>query len=103
MVIGVSFFAMIVYRMHVTHKQRAAEKFSTARKIKKPWVFWSAHGLVCLFGFSGHSARAGQTLAKKIIKAKKSAGEKAAHRFQSFQRLKSEKNTRSLFPCQAFS
>jgi hypothetical protein len=43
---------------------------------------WSAHGLVCLFGFSGHSARAGQTLAKEAIKVKKSAVDEASHRFR---------------------
>jgi hypothetical protein len=70
---------------------------------KKPWGFWSAHGLVCRFEFSGHSARAGQTPAKKIIKAKISAGVKAEHRVHSFQAQNFWKNTRSPFPCQAFS
>jgi hypothetical protein len=58
--------------------------FSTALKLKNRGVCRSAHGLVCLFGFSGQSARAGQTLAKKAIKIKKSAGDKANHRFCPF-------------------
>jgi len=70
------------------HKQRAGEKFSTARIRKSRGFFWSAHGLICRFEFSGHSARAGQTLAKKMIKAKISAGKKAEHRVLSFQAQK---------------
>jgi hypothetical protein len=53
--------------------------------------------------FSGHSARAGQTLAKKAIKVKISAGGKSSHRVLAFQTLKWRKNTRSDFSCQAFS
>jgi hypothetical protein len=34
--------------------------------------------------FSGHSARAGQTLAKKEIKVRKSAVAKAEHQVNSF-------------------
>jgi hypothetical protein len=64
--------------------------------------FWSTHGLVCLFEISGHSARSGQTLAKKEIKAKKSAIVNAEHRVDSFQTQKIEKNTSLPFPCQAF-
>jgi hypothetical protein len=63
---------------------------------------WSAHGLVCLFGFSGHSARAGQTLAKKI-KAKIFAGIEAEHRVHSFHAQKSQEDTVPPFSCQAFS
>jgi hypothetical protein len=57
--------------------------------------FWSDHGLVCLFGFSGHSARAGQTLAKKAIKVKKSAVEKAEHRIHSSTVEKAQKKYRA--------
>ena len=53
--------------------------------------------------FSGHSARAGQTLAKEAIKVKKSAGAKAGHRVESFIVQKFKKNTGSIPACQAFS
>jgi hypothetical protein len=39
--------------------------------------------LIRLFGFSGQSARAGQTLAKEKIKAIKSAGGESKHRIHS--------------------
>jgi hypothetical protein len=55
---------------------------------------WSAHGLVCLFLFSGHSARAGQTLAKEAIKVKKSAVVKSEHPVHSFNVHKVEKKYR---------
>jgi hypothetical protein len=42
--------------------------------------FRSAHGFVCLFRLSGHSARAGQSLAKKVIKVKVAAGTSVKHR-----------------------
>jgi hypothetical protein len=66
------------------HKQRAGAMFSTALEAKQPWVFWVAHGSVCLFGNSEQSARAGQTLAKKAIKVKKSAVDQACHPVRSF-------------------
>jgi hypothetical protein len=53
-----------------------------------------AHGLVCLFVFSGHSARAGQTLAKEAIKVKKSAVAKAEHLVHSFNVKKVRKKYR---------
>jgi hypothetical protein len=51
----------------------------------------------------GHSARAGQTLAKKAIKIKKPPGRKILHGFHSVEVKKRGKNTGLLRACQAFS
>jgi hypothetical protein len=77
--------------------------FSTAFEMKSRGVLRSAHGLVCLLGSLGHSARARQTLAKKIIKAKIAAGIKTKHKFNPFIAPNLQKNTGSPLPCQAFS
>jgi hypothetical protein len=65
--------------------------------------FWSAHGLICLLGSWGHSARARQTHAKKIIKVKIAAGIKAKHRINPFLAPNFRKSTSSDLLCQAFS
>jgi hypothetical protein len=74
--------------------KKAGKIFSTALEINKAVGCLPAHGLVCLFVFSGHSARAGQTLAKEAIKVKKSAVAKAEHRVHSFNVQKVRKKYR---------
>jgi hypothetical protein len=64
---------------HHVIKQRAGESVLHGPKKKKRRGFLVCPRLGLSVWFSGHSARAGQTLAKKAIKEKISAGGKSSH------------------------
>jgi hypothetical protein len=76
--------------------------FSTALKLNCRGCLRSAHGLFCLYRFSGQSARAGQTLAKKAIKVEKSAGEKRKHGVHSYAVNSGQKIQSQCLPVKLF-